>query len=312
MRRLRRTLPGILVLGTVLGDPAPGIAQTPPAAETVYARGAAANAEDAAGQAERIVAATLAGLTRAESISARLRQRVRIGDRVVSGGGRYVQLGTGADQRFRLESVLKCDTEEFALLEVCDGVHGWTYKQLGPNPPQLERIDVRRVRDRLEELQALDRTGVTVYLGGIQRSLALLREWFRFHAVESAAIDDVAVWRIEGRWNPDSLAFLLPHHADAIKASGGLPATEIPDGMPASIRISIGKRELFPFRIEWLAIPGKRPVADAPPQPIAVMELYDVRIAEPVDASAFVYRPSTEGMMDLTEVIVSQIVPLRP
>lgn len=303
---------GLVVCAAALGT-LPATAQAP--AETVYGRGAAGavkGGDDAAGQAERIVSATLAGLARAESISARLRQRVRIGDRVVSGGGRYVQLGTGEDQRFRLESSLKCDTEEFDTLEVCDGVYSWTYRRLGPNPPQLERIDVRQVRNRLEELKTVDRGAVTPYLGGIQRSLALLREWFRFQAVESAVIDDVPVWRIEGQWNPDSLAKLVPEHAAAIKASGGLAAKDIPDGMPASIRLSIGKRELFPFRIEWLAIPGVRPVADAPLQPIAVMELYDVRIAEPVDASAFVYRPATEGQIDLTEGYLPQLVPLRP
>lgn len=313
--RLCRPVLSFALMGAVLVAAGDATAEPPAAVESVYGRGTIGpgkGADDAAGQAERIVSASLAGLARAESIAARLRQRVRIGDRVVTGGGRYVQLGTGEDQRFRLESSLKCDTEEFDLLEVCDGVHGWTYRRLGPNPPQLERIDIRRVRDRLEELQVVDRAGVAPYVGGIQRSLALLREWFRFHTVESATIDDVPVWRIEGTWNPDSLAFLLPHHADAIRESGGLPARTIPDGMPASIRLSIGKRELFPFRIEWLAIPGKRPVAEAPVQPIAVMELYDVRIAEPVDASAFVYRPATEGMIDITDGFVAQVVPLRP
>jgi hypothetical protein len=296
------------------GAAAVGGAEPPAPAETVYGRGATGprTADDTAGQAERIVSAALAGLARAESVSARVRQRVRIGDRVVSGGGRYVQLGTGPDQRFRFESSLKCDTEEFDLLEVCDGVHCWNYRKVGPNPPQLERIDVRSVREKLEEQKALERGGIAPYLGGIQRSLALLREWFRFQSVDSATIDDVPVWRIEGQWNPDGLAALLPQQAQAIRATGLLPATEIPDGMPASIRLSIAKRELFPVRIEWLAIPGPRPVADAPQQPIAVMELYDVRIGEPVDAAAFVYRPATEGMIDVTEVHLKQIGPLRP
>jgi len=303
---------GVLALAAAIG-----FAQAPPVAtETVYGRGAAPAAksqqEDAAGQAERIVAAALAGLARAESVSARVRQRVRIGDRVLVGAGRYVQLGIGEDQRFRYESTMKCDTEEFDTLEVCDGVFHWTYRRLGPNPPQLERLDVRRVRDKLTQLKVIDRLGAAPYLGGIQRSLALLRQWFQFVAVESATIDDVPVWRIEGRWNPDSLAALLPEQAGAIKAAGGLPAAELPDGMPWSIRLSIGKRELFPFRVEWLAIPGVRPVAEAPPQPIAVLELYDVRIGEPVDASAFVYKPATEGMIDITDGYVQQLVPLRP
>jgi hypothetical protein len=263
-------------------------------------------------QGERIVATTLAGLARAESVSARVRQRVRIGDRVVVGAGRYVQLGTGIDQRFRYELSMQSDTETFDVLEVCDGIFNWSYKRLGPNPPQLERLDVRRVREKLERLKVLDRHGAAPYLGGIQRSLALTRQWFRFDRVESAAIDDVAVWSVTGTWHPDLLAAFLPEQAEPIRAAGGLEPALLPDGMPWSVRISIGKRELFPFRIEWLAIPGIRPVAATALEPIAILELYDVQIDGPVDASAFVYRPAIEGMIDVTDGYVQHIGPLRP
>ena len=92
----------------------------------------------------------------------------------------------------------------------------------------------------------------------------------------------------------------------------GITAAELPDGTPWSVRLSIGKRDLFPFRIEWLAIPGRRPVANREPEPIAVLELYDVRLGEPVDAAAFVYKPAIEGLIDLTDTTVQHLVPLRP
>ena len=284
-------------------------------AESIYRKNAAAAAvpaADQAAQAERIVAASLAALGRAESISARARQRVRVGDRVLVGAGRYVQSGLGEDQRYRYESSMKSDTETFDLLEVCDGLFAWSYRRIGPQPPQLERLDVRRIRERLRQLQPAEDAAVSPYLGGIQRTLALLRNWFRFVAVESTAIDDLPVWLIEGRWHPQSLAALLPAEKEAAMRPDGITAAELPDGTPWSVRLSIGKRDLFPFRIEWLAIPGRRPVANREPEPIAVLELYDVRLGEPVDAAAFVYKPAIEGLIDLTDTTVQYLVPLRP
>lgn len=313
---LRRLIIPLILLAAVLASHGRSLGEPPIAPqETVYGRGGRpgqpAGGGEAPGQAERIVSTTLAGLARAESISARVRQRVRIGDRVLVGAGRYVQLGTGVDQRFRFESSMQCDTESFEVLDVCDGVFSWSYERLGSNPPQLKRIDVRRVREKLEQLKVLDRLGVSPYLGGIHRSLALTRQWFRFDTVESSMIDDVAVWSIEGRWHAAALAALLPDRAEAITSSGGIEPAQLPDGMPWSVRFSIGKRELFPFRVEWLAIPGDRPVAPVPPEPIAVMELYDVRIGGAVDASAFVYKPAMEGLIDVTDGIVQQLTPFR-
>jgi hypothetical protein len=284
-------------------------------AESVYLKsnaGAAVPAAEQAAQAERIVAAAVAALGRAESISARVRQRVRVDDRVLVGAGRYVQSGLGEDQRYRYESSMKSDTETFDLLEVCDGLFAWSYRRTGPQPPSLERLDVRRIRERLRQLKIADETSISPYLGGIQRTLALVRDWYRFVAVEPLAIDDVPVWRIEGRWHPEALALLLPARKEAIMQPGGIQAADLPDGMPWSVRLSIGRRDLFPFRIEWLAIPGRRPVTDREPEPIAVLELYEVRLGEPVDSAAFVYKPAIEGLIDLTDTHVKHVGPLRP
>jgi hypothetical protein len=262
--------------------------------------------------AERIVATALSSLARAESISARVRQLARVGDTVLKGGGRYLQSGVGEEQRFRFESRLNSETEEFEMLEVCDALFFWTYRKMGPNPAQVERVDIRRVQERLEKLNVADRTATAAYLGGIQRSLALIREWFRFSSAASAAIDGLPVWVIEGDWNRESLAAILPAQAEAIRSAAGISAAELPEGMPWSVRLSIGKRELFPFRIEWLAIPGKRPVAASAPEVVAVLELYEVRIGDPVDATAFVYKPATEGLIDTSDAFSNGLSPLRP
>ena len=48
------------------------------------------------------------------------------------------------------------------------------------------------------------------------------------------------------------------------------------------------------------------------PEVVAVLELYDVRVGGPVDAAAFVYKPATEGLMDVSENYSARLQPLRP
>lgn len=274
---------------------------------SVYQRGA-----DEAGQAERLVAATIAGLGKAESISARVRQLARVGDTVLKGGGRYVQSGTGREQRFRLESRLSSDTETFDLLEVCDGLFFWNYRHLGMLDPTIQRVDVQRVHEHLDALKIAPRPSDGPYIGGIQRMLGLVRESFRFTTATAQELDGLPVWTVDGEWSRPQLAALLPDQAEAIAGPTGISAADLPEGMPWSVRLSIGRRELFPFRVEWLAIPGPRPAATTTPEVVAVFELYDVRLGEPVDATAFVYRPALAGLIDVTEQHLRGLAPPRP
>jgi len=283
-----------------------------PAGSSVYQRAAGGPALSA-GQPERIVAAMLAELGRVESISARVRQRTRVGGRVLVGTGRYLQQGRGVDQRFRFETVIEADTERIELLELSDGFSFWNYQKRGDEPPRLERVDIARVRSRLEQLGIAADGVATPYLGGLQRSLARIREWFRFIAAEAGTLEGLPVWRVEGRWNPPMLAAILPEQAEAAKSPEGILPGQLPEGMPWSVELVVGTSQLFPFRVEWRAAAGERPVAAASkPQAFSVLEFYEVRINEPVDSAAFVYRPSPEGLVDKTESFVKHTQPLRP
>jgi len=278
---------------------APVVADTP--AETPAAR---------AGRADRVVTAALAAMARAPTLAARVRHLVRVDDIVLKGSGRYVQSGIGEDQRYRYEYRLSGGSEDFEVLDVCDGLFAWNFRRIGPNSPQVERIDVRRIRERLETLGVAHRQDQSAYLGGIQRHLALLRQYYRFRTITSETIDDVPVWVVEGTWDKDALAWIVKDKAEVIKSEAGIGPNELPDGMPWSVRLSISKRELFPFRVEWLGVPGRRPVPPSTPQVVAMMELYDVRIGDPVDVSAFVYKPATEGLIDITDAYIPQVYPL--
>jgi len=293
-------------------------AAEPPPAASVYRRGpspAAAPAGDRTeeqAQAERIVAGALLALDRADPFAAKIRQKARIGERVLTGPGRYVQAGAGEEQRYRYESRLECDSESFELLEVCDGLFAWGYRRNGGDPPALSRIDVRRVRDRLEQWRVPDAQSATRYLGGLQRTLWTLREWFRFVSAESADLDGLPAWRVEGRWDAEKLALIQPDLAAAARRPGGIEPEELPDGVPWAVRHWLGRGDLLPRRVEWLAIPGARPVATATPEPIAVLDVHDIEVGGRVDAASFFYKPASEGLIDLTEQHVKTLYAWRP
>jgi hypothetical protein len=273
------------------------------------------NAKDAAAeaaQAERIVASSLATIARAESVSVRVRQRVRLGDRVLVGTGRYLQAGQGEEQRFRFDSTLTCDSEVFETTEVSDGLFCWAHRRIGPDPPTLHRIDIQRVRSQLEKLGASDPSDTAAYLGGIQRSLWWMRQWFRFSKAQVAEVGGRAVWIIDGHWPAGVLTLLLPELAEAAKRPEGVRPEELPDGFPWSVRLAVGQSDLVPLQLEFLAIPGARPVTPGPLEPIAVIEFLEVELNGPVDATAFYYQPAAQEMIDLTNHAVKTMSLMRP
>lgn len=264
-------------------------------------------------QAERIVAGALGVISRADSFSARIRQKARIGHHVLVGTGRYVQAGQGGERRFRFESTLKSDTETFEQLDVCDGLFFWHYRRNGPEPALLERVDVRRVLDQLDQLKAPEGVDPAPYLGGLPRILWLLRESFRFTTATAADFGGEGVWIVEGAWIPDRLAGLMPDLAEQARQPEGVAAAALPDGTPWRIRLAIGRNDLLLRRVEWHGIPGPRPVAaNAIPEPIAVLDIDEPQLGGPVDTAAFFYQPATTGLMDVTEQHVKTLQLMRP
>jgi hypothetical protein len=47
------------------------------------------------------------------------------------------------------------------------------------------------------------------------------------------------------------------------------------------------------------------------PEVVAVFELYDVQLGEPVDATAFVYKPAIDGLIDVTDQHLKDLAPPR-
>ncbi len=256
-------------------------------------------------QAERLVASMLSRLGRVESISARIRQRTRAEGMVLVGTGRYLQQGSGVDQQFRFEVVNKADTENFELLEISDGISFWKFQKGSSTSVRLARVDISQVRAKLKDFGIDEDQAVAPHLGGLQKALALIRRYFQFETAQRELLEGLPVWRVVGRWNSTRLIEIFPH-LKALPDSSESVTMDVPAGTPCSVELIIGSEQLFPFRVTWNARSD-----DGRVEPISILELYEVRLGEPMDSAAFVYKPSAEGLRDVTEEFIQKIRPLR-
>jgi hypothetical protein len=316
----RRWAPGLAIAAAVAAV-AVSIAIAAPSPKSVYRRAAEALKEgagegDAAAQAERIVASSLATFAEADSVSLRLRQRVRIGTKVLVGTGRYVQSGRGEEQRFRFETTLTCVSEavseSFETIEVSDGLYFWNHRRISDLPPELYRIDVQRVRSRLEELKVPDPQEAAPYLGGLQRLLWWTRQWFWFKEAVPGDLDGRPVWIVTGRTPSQALGQVMPELAEASKLPDGIRPEMLPDGWPWEVRLAIGRADLLPYQLEFLGIPGARPVTSHEVEPIAVVQMLEIELNGPVDPAAFFYQPASDGLIDVTINHCKTLGKLRP
>jgi hypothetical protein len=139
-----------------------------------------------------------------------------------------------------------------------------------------------------------------------------IRQWFRFGAAVPGEIDGRPVWVVEGHWPSVTLVSMLPQLAAADKRPGGLQPEDLPDGMPWVARLAINQSDLLPQRLEYLALPGDRPVSAGPLQVIMAIDFMEIEVDAPVDATAFYYQPASEELIDLTGVVLKTMTPMRP
>jgi len=133
----------------------------------------------------------------------------------------------------------------------------------------------------------------------------LIRRYFQFETAQRELLEGLPVWRVVGRWNSTRLIEIFPH-LKALPDSSESVTMDVPAGTPCSVELIIGSEQLFPFRVTWNARSD-----DGRVEPISILELYEVRLGEPMDSAAFVYKPSAEGLRDVTEEFIQKIRPLR-
>lgn len=264
-----------------------------------------------------IVAASEA-LQRRISVVAKVRCRAEIAGQAILGSGLYLQ-GSTHDRLLRYELRLQVAEHVSTYQAVCDGQHLWRYRRT-PQSSGLERIDLAAALAATSAQPtnaALTGSGIAAPLvwpglGGLDRILAGMAQCFDFDAPQPAQLGDLQVWRLEGTWKPSRLDRPGSIHGKGSAPGATLDWSRVPPQVPNRVVVSLGRDDLFPYRIEYhrdragstaaVSLPavGARPGA-------LVVEFYEVRFDAQLDPRQFAYQPGNVPVADVTQQFIESL-----
>ncbi|REJ68618.1 MAG: hypothetical protein DWQ31_07615 [Planctomycetota bacterium] len=264
---------------------------------------------------EQLIAACAVALQSMPSVSAQMRQRVRMFDREVFGSGIYLQEGRGERAKFRLELSFQLAGTSRGLIRSSDGVMLWLFDDNRDTGAQLREIDLQRLelavqRYRMEAGVAEDQVSGSpgppdLSRGGLPQVLADLRANFEFQTVGQTRLEGLSAWVVQGVWREAPLRALLQHvESDLPLEQRGL--AELDAHVPHDVLIFVDQEELFPYRFQFRR-GASNDASDAAPTTIVDMELFEVRFDVPIEASQF-GKPVDLQATDHTDTYAQQLV----
>ncbi len=235
----------------------------------------------------------LANLDAVPAMSAKIRHRIDLAGRTLTGTGDYAQQGRGENRAFHLALQLRTKLFTTSIEHVCDGQQLWLFETIDGHD-NLALVDIARLQRGRPKSQAPPASPqVWLSLGGLPKLVLSLKESFVFGEVVSGRLDDLPVWSVEGRWTSSRLAQLLPEQAEAIHSGKGADLNQLTPNVPHRVVLHLGSDDLFPYRIEyWRTDTGSEGENLEPVQKLmAEMEWYEVQLGAPIDPARFAYRP---------------------
>jgi len=278
-------------------------AQQPPAAATAY---------PAASSGQAMMHQVARQLHQQTSVSAKVRHRVNLLGRQLNGAGQYLQWGAGDEKLLRLELAIQVGEASTSLKQVCDGRFLWIHYNL-PDGANVQRVDLRRVRKAATQAApARPASGDHwIALGGLPKLLDSLAASFQFDPPQPSQIQDVPVWRLQGRWKTEALANLLPEQADALHAAEPPDWSVLPECMPHLVEAVVGRDDLFPYSIDYRrylpVADDARRAAGAASESIVAMELYEVTLGGRIDTRQFNHAPPQVEVIDVTDQYLAKM-----
>ena len=274
-------------------------AQTPSELPADTPNAADANdSENLAKQANQALDESMSRVAQSEWLQARIRLRVHLFDNPLEGTGSYLK---GPKSQMRLELKISLDDRHppSSLQQVCDGRWLWDHREvLGSR--NLRKVDVTAVRDALarskrnpgELRQQTSMFQDHIGLGGLEELVRRLKNQFDFSLAAPIKVGDEVRLVLHGGWNRTILGQMLPEQKAALEAGQAADYSKLPDHVPDHVVLLLGKDDHFPYRVEYRRTTGPRPApGKLPPGKLLVaMELFDVKINQPVDELNFFYK----------------------
>ena len=222
----------------------------------------------------------------------------------ITGDGRYFELRDGPIPQIHLELTIQIGTTSASLMQVCNGTTFWTYRKL-PDRETLSKIDAYRAVAALTQAAGRVPPGTvaaTPGLGGLGRLMRGLNAWFDFPTAIADQLGSEPVWRLEGGWKPGQLARLMPDQKAAMAKGRPPDLTRLPFQLPDRVTLFLGKKDCFPFRIDYL-----RSVPKSTPRCLMGLEFFELNFNGPIDAGEFLFTPGNLDINDRTEEFVRSV-----
>jgi hypothetical protein len=259
-------------------------------------------------QATELVRRSLDQLALFDSLSAQVRFHSNMFGQPLGGTGRYLQSGH-APTRVRLELKMPMGDDVCTLQQVCDGNALWTRRTL-LDVVRLGRVDVPRVfaarQARLAAAPPVPGAPTKeLAIGGLPLLVDGVRRAFDLQTVRTATVGERQVYVVSGTLRPVMLSQLLPDQKAAIDAGQPADLKALPEQAPTHVELSIGRDDLFPYKLDFKRIVDGKSNADEI-APMVSVEFYDVQRNIALDPVQFVYQPSDAVPVDDTEVFNSR------
>ena len=258
-----------------------------------------------------VLASAVSALGHYNSVSASVRQRIRLFGHDLFGSGQYLQHGSGPKRRFRMEMTIQGKRQKTTATRICDGRLLWLLDDQA-GQPSLRVVDLRRVEDALtqaDQARAVEWRRFDLGFGGLPRLLAACEENFQFGAAAPSQLNDVPVWILRGHWKPARLNALLATGND--QGNHSIPKL-LPPQLPNEVVLYLGRDDLFPYCVEFRSVSERRDRQGIESHVLAGMDFFEVRVDAPVDESQFT-GPANMPQTDDTESFLTRLgIPRTP
>ncbi len=265
-------------------------------------------------EGQMLVRQAAAALERHYSVAAELTQQAMLMGHEVRGSGTYCEQRSNQALRFRLELSAQTSDDKLAsgMVQVCDGQYLWNYRKLR-GVETLARVDLALIEQRRAESAGSQTQPVFdgwPGVGGLPKLLRSLDRAFVFDKPEGVQLQaEFPAWKVEGHWRPEMLAQAVPEHKKAIEQGRGVAREDLPEHLPNSVVLFLGKDDKFPYSIVFYRLEGTTANVKASPNtPTAIVRinLTKVRFNQPIPASQFIYSPNLK-FSDETEQMLARL-----
>ena len=211
-----------------------------------------------------------------------------------------MQKGSGDRRRVRSEMVLRGRAGKFTFTQVNDSNRLWLLEE-SPENSRLRLIDLQRLRDSgmfhegvlggPASFDALQVAGLAGLMKSIQNS-------FRFGRAVQIEWNGKSVWAMRGVWRQEMLQQVTGTTAKVSESTEW--RDQLPDWAPTEVGMLLDAKTLFPYRFEFLTHIGNNPQGQSQLEPVAILELLEIRLEVEIDESQF-DRPSDIRPTDITK-----------